>query len=76
MDAARQRIAYMRPEGRLSAICFERMVPAMNRYGFWLRLGITPEITDPLPQDLAEVLGGLVAALTSDPARPSPVETA
>jgi hypothetical protein len=34
MDAARQRIAYMGPEGRLSAICFERMVPPMNRYGF------------------------------------------
>jgi hypothetical protein len=24
---------------------------------------ITPEISDPLPQDLAEVFGGLVAAL-------------
>ena len=28
----------------------------------FLRL-ITPEISDPLPQDLAEVFGGLVAAL-------------
>ena len=28
-----------------------------------LRLGITPEISDPLPQDLAEVFEGLVAAL-------------